>query len=165
MPCFRYFLLPFLCLGLTACSNTGSVSSASMMPDYPDIITVERGGFTPEGIEYDHLNQRFLLGSFIEGKVFALAANGELTTVVDDPDVDAIIGIEVEEDRQRILAAVADPGSLPDRPVALPGSGYSTSLVVQDLPWYHWMMPTLMPLRTRAFFPMIWWPIALVIFT
>ena len=110
MPCFRYFLLSFLCLGLTACSNTGSVSSASMMPDHPDIITVERGGFTPEGIEYDHLNQRFLLGSFIEGKVFALAANGELTTVLDDPDVDAIIGIEVEEDRQRILAAVADPG-------------------------------------------------------
>ena len=110
MPCFRYFLLSFLCLGLTACSNTGSVSSASMMPDYPDIITVERGGFTPEGIEYDHLNQRFLLGSFIEDKVFALAANGELTTVVDDPDVDAIIGIEAEEDRQRILAAVADPG-------------------------------------------------------
>ena len=110
MPCFRYFLLPFLCLGLRACSNTSSVSSANIVPDYPDIITVERGGFTPEGIEYDHFNQRFLLGSFIEGKVFALAANGELTTVVDDPDVDAIIGIEVEEDRQRILAAIADPG-------------------------------------------------------
>ena len=110
MPCFRYFLLPFLCLGLSACSNTSSVSSANIVPDYPDIITVERGGFTPEGIEYDHFNQRFLLGSFIEGKVFALAANGELTTVVDDPDVDAIIGIEVEEDRQRILAAIADPG-------------------------------------------------------
>jgi len=110
MPCFRYFLLSFLCLGLSACSNTSSVSSANIVPDYPDIITVERGGFTPEGIEYDHFNQRFLLGSFIEGKVFALAANGELTTVVDDPDVDAIIGIEVEEDRQRILAAIADPG-------------------------------------------------------
>ena len=110
MPCFRYFLLPFLCLGLSACSNTSSVSSANIVPDYPDIITVERGGFTPEGIEYDHFNQRFLLGSFIEGKVFALAANGELTTVVDDPDVDAIIRIEVEEDRQRILAAIADPG-------------------------------------------------------
>jgi len=110
MPSFRYFLLPFLCLGLSACSNTSSVSSANIVPDYPDIITVERGGFTPEGIEYDHFNQRFLLGSFIEGKVFALAANGELTTVVDDPDVDAIIGIEVEEDRQRILAAIADPG-------------------------------------------------------
>lgn len=110
MPCFRYFLLPFLCLGLSACSNTSSVSSANIVPDYPDIITVERGGFTPEGIEYGHFNQRFLLGSFIEGKVFALAANGELTTVVDDPDVDAIIGIEVEEDRQRILAAIADPG-------------------------------------------------------
>ncbi len=110
MPCFRYLLLPILCLGLTACSNTGLMSSANMIPEYPDIITVERGGFTPEGIEYDHLNQRFLLGSFIEGKVFALAANGELNTLVDDPDVDAIIGIEVEEGRNRILAAIADPG-------------------------------------------------------
>ncbi len=110
MSCFRSFLLPFACLGLAACSTTGSVSSANVIPDYPDMITAERGGFTPEGIEYDHLNHRFLLGSFIEGKVFALAANGELTTVVDDPAVNAIIGIEVEEDRQRILAAIADPG-------------------------------------------------------
>jgi len=110
MLCLRYFFLPFACLVLGACTSTSQVRSANMPPDYPDIITVERGGFTPEGIEYDHLNQRFLLGSFIEGKVFALAANGELTTVVDDPAVNAIIGIEVEEDRQRILAAIADPG-------------------------------------------------------
>ncbi len=110
MPCLRYFFLLFACLVLGACSTTSLVTSANMTPDYPDIITVERGGFTPEGIEYDHLNQRFLLGSFIEGKVFALSASGELSTVVDDPAVNAIIGIEVEEDRQRILAAIADPG-------------------------------------------------------
>lgn len=96
------------CLILAGC-NTPSANSANMTPSYPAVITAQRGGFTPEGIEYDNLNQRFMLGSVVEGRIFSLAPDGQLTAVVDDPDVGAIVGIEVEEDRQRILAASADP--------------------------------------------------------
>lgn len=114
MPSNKCLLLLAAFLLMTGCSNTNISSSnsgsASTTPDYPAVITVERGGFTPEGIEYDHLNQRFMLGSFIEGKVFSLSADGRLNTVIDDPEVEAVIGIEVEEKRQRILAAIADPG-------------------------------------------------------
>ena len=111
----RLLSLTSACLVMAGCAssqptNPGSNAAALPTPDYPDVITVERGGFTPEGIEYDHRNQRFMLGSFIEGRVYALAEDGSLTTVVEDSDVDAIIGIEVEEDRNRILAAIADPG-------------------------------------------------------
>lgn len=105
----RHLIVTAGCLLLASCS-TPAANNADPTPSYPDVITVERGGFTPEGIEYDNLNQRFMLGSVVEGRVFALAPDGRLTTVVDDPDVDAIVGIEVEEDRQRILAASADPG-------------------------------------------------------
>lgn len=95
---------------IAGCSTTtSSQSSRAPVPDYPDVITAERGGFTPEGIEYDHAGQRFLLGSVVDGRVYALARDGSLATVVDDADVDAIVGIEVEEERGRILAASADP--------------------------------------------------------
>lgn len=107
----RLLILAVSCLYGAGCSTTTSSQSASVrIPDYPDVITVERGGFTPEGIEYDHANGRFMLGSFVEGRIYALAPDGRLTTVVEDPGVDAIVGIEVEEERQRILAASADPG-------------------------------------------------------
>lgn len=38
-------------------TTTSSQSPANQAPDYPDIITVERGGFKPEGIEYDHVEK------------------------------------------------------------------------------------------------------------
>ena len=93
--CALLTVLPLACL-------------AAKIPDYPDVITVERGGFTPEGIEYDNKNQRFMLGSVVEGKVFAMDREGQLTTVVDDPELDAVVGIEVEESRNRLLVANAD---------------------------------------------------------
>lgn len=106
----RILALAGAALCTAACSTpTSSQSAMSRVPDYPDVITAERGGFTPEGIEYDHVNQRFLLGSVVDGSVYALASDGRLTPVVTDTDVAAIVGIEVEENRQRILAASADP--------------------------------------------------------
>jgi sugar lactone lactonase YvrE len=108
------FCLLLASLGLLqACAAPpGSVASGTApvnpVPRYPDVITVERGGFTPEGIEYDQRNQRFLLGSVVEGRVFALDARGRLTTLVDDPDLDAVVGIEVEEARNRLLVVSAD---------------------------------------------------------
>lgn len=77
-------------------------------PDYPARITVERGGFTPEGIEYDLANERFLLGSVAEGKVFTMDAEGRLAPVVEDPDLQAVLGIEAEEERNRLLVVSAD---------------------------------------------------------
>ena len=37
-----------------------------------ETIVAERGGFIPEGIEYDQANGRFLTGSLAEGSIFAI---------------------------------------------------------------------------------------------
>lgn len=104
------FTLTLISIVLPGCAATGATAPAGNgMPAYPDVITAEKGGFTPEGIEYDNLNHRFMMGSVVEGRVYAMDGEGRLTVVADDPDVDSVVGIEVEEERGRILAASADP--------------------------------------------------------
>ena len=74
----------------------------------PEVIVAELGGFIPEGIEYDTVNGRILTGSLTEGSIFHIHADGRVTTVVSDPDLISSIGIEVEEQRNRILVANSD---------------------------------------------------------
>ncbi len=75
---------------------------------WPDVIVAERNQFLPEGIEYDPVNSRFLVGSLREGTVFALGRDGRLTPVVEDPDLVSSVGIEVDEARGRLLVANSD---------------------------------------------------------
>ncbi|MBN1240169.1 MAG: SMP-30/gluconolactonase/LRE family protein [Gammaproteobacteria bacterium] len=82
--------------------------SAAGGGDMPDEIVAERGGFIPEGIEYDTSNQRFLVGSLAEGTIFEVANDGTLTPVVEDPELVSSVGIEVDEERDRLLVANSD---------------------------------------------------------
>ena len=74
----------------------------------PATIMAERGGFIPEGVEYDTMHGRFLTGSLTEGSVLEIHADGTVTTVVTDPDLVSSIGIEVDEERDRLLVANSD---------------------------------------------------------
>ena len=78
----------------------------------PAMIVAERGGFSPEGVEYDAANGRFLIGSMAEGTIFQLHDDGRVTEVVSDPDLIASVGIEVDEPRSRLLVANMDPAAL-----------------------------------------------------
>lgn len=77
-------------------------------PDIPDDITAQRGGFIPEGIEYDVANGRFLTGSLAEGSVYEIGLDGSVTAVITDPALVSSVGIEVDEARDRILVANSD---------------------------------------------------------
>ncbi|MEE2637038.1 MAG: hypothetical protein VYE68_07390 [Acidobacteriota bacterium] len=74
----------------------------------PDVIVAERGGFIPEGVEYDMTNGRLLTGSLSEGSVFQLHEDGRLTTLVSDSDLVSSVGIEADELRDRLLVANSD---------------------------------------------------------
>jgi sugar lactone lactonase YvrE len=76
----------------------------------PDCIRAERGGFIPEGIEYDTDNGRFLTGSLAEGSIFAIGEDGSVTAVVEDPDLVSSVGIEVDEEHDRLLVTNSDSG-------------------------------------------------------
>jgi sugar lactone lactonase YvrE len=74
----------------------------------PDTITMNTAGFVPEGVEYDTKNKRFLVGSLAEGTVFTVANDGKLTPFIQDPDLKSSVGIEVDEQRNRLLVANSD---------------------------------------------------------
>jgi sugar lactone lactonase YvrE len=74
----------------------------------PDRIVAERGGFIPEGVEYDQTNGRLLTGSLAEGSIFEWHNDGTLAAVVTDAELVSSVGIEVDEPRNRLLVANSD---------------------------------------------------------
>ncbi len=89
----------------TTDSQNAAVAPA---PNLPAMIVAERGGFIPEGIEYDAASGRLLVGSLPEGTIYQLHADGRLTAVVTDADLASSVGIEVDAPRNRLLVANAD---------------------------------------------------------
>ncbi len=79
--------------------------AAAMLPDE---IVAERGGFIPEGVEFDMMNGRLLTGSLSEGSVFEVHADGRVTPLVEDDELVSSVGIEADEPRNRLLVANAD---------------------------------------------------------
>ena len=67
------------------------------------VITAERGGFIPEGIEYDEDNGRFLTGSLAEGTIFVFERDGRIVPFIRDAELVSSVGIEADEDRDRLL--------------------------------------------------------------
>ncbi len=76
--------------------------------ELPDEIVIERPGFTPEGIEWDSNNERFLLGSLAEGTVFAVDDDGGITPFIENEAFMATIGIEVDLANERLLVTNSD---------------------------------------------------------
>jgi sugar lactone lactonase YvrE len=90
----------------------------ALAQDLPDQVMAQYPGFFPEGIEWDTANERFLLGSLAEGTVFAVDDEGTVTPLVEDVNIVSSVGIEVDEDNNRLLVAAGDSNVFfdPDAP-------------------------------------------------
>lgn len=82
--------------------------AAAMAAETPALITFAEAGTIPEGVEYDTKNKRFLVGSLSKGTVFVVQNDGTLTPFIEDPDLKSSIGIEADEERNRLLVANSD---------------------------------------------------------
>jgi streptogramin lyase len=99
---------------LAACGGSNEPESqtaapaAAPTPELPASITIGSPGLIPEGIEYDTKNNRFLVGSLSQGTVFVVGNDGTLTPFIQDPELKSSVGIEVDEERNRLLVANSD---------------------------------------------------------
>ena len=84
-------------------------------PAAGQVITAERGGFIPEGIEYDEDNGRFLTGSLAEGTIFVIERDGRVVPFVEDEELVSSVGIEVDEARDRLLVANSNSAVFADQ--------------------------------------------------
>ena len=107
-------LVAAACAALAAGCAPEPESPTSAAPPPPpaapkgEVITVERGGFIPEGIEYDQANGRFLTGSLAEGTIFIIERDGRVVPFIRDADLVSSVGIEADEPRDRLLVANSD---------------------------------------------------------
>ena len=85
-----------------------SESAGSEQMSLPSSIVAERGGFIPEGIEYDPTADRILTGSLSEGSIFQIHPDGRVTEAITDPELLSSVGIEVDAARSRLLVANSD---------------------------------------------------------
>jgi sugar lactone lactonase YvrE len=92
-------------VALVATAAAGQTLAATKLPD---TITLKSPGVVPEGIEYDTKNKRLLAGSLSQGTVSVVGADGTLTPFIKDPDLKSSVGIEVDEERNRLLVANSD---------------------------------------------------------
>jgi sugar lactone lactonase YvrE len=118
-----------LAAGCTPEPEAPPAPAAAPPPAAPagEVIVAERGGFIPEGIEYDQANGRFLTGSLAEGTIFEIERDGSVVPFITDAELVSSVGIEADEPRDRLLVANSD------RSVFQPGNVGQAKLGVYNL--------------------------------
>lgn len=81
----------------------------------PDSIVFNHPGLRPEGIEYHHQGEHFLVSSISEGTIFSVSDNGDFDVFIEDEDLGATLGIHIDDERKRLLVAnnIFEPGNPP----------------------------------------------------
>jgi sugar lactone lactonase YvrE len=98
---------------LPSCSKDEESAAAS-----PNKITVLQRALSPEGIQYDGANQRFIVSSRTQGRLGTVRDDSTYTQLADDARLVSTIGLNLDATRQRLLAAVSDAGANTTRSTA-----------------------------------------------
>ncbi|MGW6919632.1 SMP-30/gluconolactonase/LRE family protein [Kitasatospora sp. NPDC054939] len=94
-----------------ATGATAAAAPATAAARYPAVVNGHAPSLHPEGATWDSQHRRFLVGSLRHGTVSALAPDGSVRTLVDDPErLVSVVGIHVDAVRGRILVANGDNG-------------------------------------------------------
>jgi sugar lactone lactonase YvrE len=94
---------------------------------HPPVIMGNGPSLHPEGVTYDPVRHRFLVGSVTHGTVSRVAPDGKAHTLVDDQWLITTMGLAVDPHRGRVLVTNADLGradrSKPETTRAFAGLG------------------------------------------
>jgi len=100
-------LLPLFCSAALDCAGAPVIAFDSG----GRALTVQRQALYPETIVYDRKADRFLLGSFRDGAIYAVDPAGKATPLVGDPRLCSVLGIAVDSARRRLWAVNSDLGA------------------------------------------------------
>ena len=76
----------------------------------PDMVSFEKDALYPEGLEYDAVNNRFLVTSLREGIVGTVTPDGNYKVLFQDANMVSAIGIRIDNERDRVLVCNSYPG-------------------------------------------------------
>jgi sugar lactone lactonase YvrE len=109
LPGARYGLLASLLMLAVACkkdSDTGVDPNIAL----PKSLSFRQPGLYPEGTQYDSQSGRFLVSSQTAGRIGQIADDSTYTTFADNDSLISSIGLNLDAPRNRLLAAISDPG-------------------------------------------------------
>jgi len=89
---------------LAAAAGSGPVAAQAL----PDTVRIEAAALHPEGVEWDAARGRFLVTSVTRGSVTAVRDDGSHVTLAEGPEGLGAIGVHLDAERDRVLAAHAD---------------------------------------------------------
>lgn len=90
----------------TTVSTDGAESTTTLtVPATPSEIVITAPGLYPEGLTYDPVNDRFIVGSLFTGQLLAVDDDGSTTEVAPSPGSN-LTGVEADAARNRLLVAV-----------------------------------------------------------
>ncbi len=86
-------------------ASTDGPESTITVPATPSEIVITAPGLYPEGLTYDPVNDRFIIGSLLGGQLLAVSDDRSITAVAESPGSN-LTGIEADIARNRLLVAV-----------------------------------------------------------
>ncbi|MFD1872399.1 gluconolaconase [Hymenobacter bucti] len=119
----RFAPFPFLLrlgLGSTLLLAAACDKDHDANHDDPSQVTFTQASLYPEGTQYDDDNDRFLVSSQTAGRIGQVKDDGTYSQFADDAQLVSTIGLKLDQagGRNRLLAAVSDPGYNPTRTTA-----------------------------------------------
>ncbi|TWP54277.1 SMP-30/gluconolactonase/LRE family protein [Lentzea tibetensis] len=96
---------------LTSALALSGAAPAVASPDpCPPVIKGSAPKLHPEGVTYDPIRDRFLVGSVVHGTVSVVQPDGSARTLVDEPALITTMGLAVDVRRGRLLVVNGDVG-------------------------------------------------------
>lgn len=86
-------------------TTTSEASTSEVEADGPAAVVVTAPGLFPEGLTYDPVGHRFIIGSFWTGQLLAVGADGSSIPFAAPPGAN-LTGVEADPDGGRLLVAV-----------------------------------------------------------
>lgn len=101
-------------LVLQACGGDNDLDNFIDIPEpitIADTITITETGLYPEGIDYNAITDEFLVGSITRSEVGIIdPETGAYTPFINDPGLASVTGVNVDEERNRLLAVSGNLG-------------------------------------------------------
>ncbi|MEQ9365098.1 MAG: hypothetical protein RIF32_12680 [Leptospirales bacterium] len=76
----------------------------------PELVVFQNENLFPEGVVYDARRSRFLVSSLKKGVIGTVNDDGAYASFIQDERIVSAIGLHIDEQRDRLIVCVSDPG-------------------------------------------------------
>ncbi|MCW8931193.1 MAG: hypothetical protein OQL19_13250 [Gammaproteobacteria bacterium] len=101
----------FLTMYASITSSFVLAESVSFANEQLETININKKALYPESIQYNPITEKYVVGSFRDGKIYEIDSNGDYKVLINDKRISSALGIQVDTKLNRLLVATADIGS------------------------------------------------------